>query len=373
MRFMNTKVAEGICDTVGVVQKSSKAVDDEGGYFIRVRVSINITFPLCRGRVITLENGEKHWVNFNYERLPNFCFWCGRLNYSDKNCNLWIESKGTLSLDSQQFNSSLKVAPYSAGGKNVIYVLGFYERRQPYANLEPCDSTHNPILVKETQPVTVTEIGVEGNKGGEVADMVMEASDEGNKGDKLSELILDLELFPIKDSISNGLLPIKALIILEKEVNEEPLNSKAVDSAKLFEIEINEIDEILNNSGQTSVFKGNSMILIHDDNYSHANPKRPIMGNTLHKLEISEPHIVQATVPYVATSSAPNRPSTKGKRNKQIRTKAVGIKEQSKLIGGKRSGDDHLELPRKRRLVSKGDENFSNSIVEVETQPRQSQ
>ena len=101
MRFMNTKVAEGICDTVGVVQKSSKAVDDEGGYFIRVRVSINITFPLCRGRVITLENGEKYWVNFNYERLPNFCFWCGRLNYSDKNCYLWIESKGTLSLDSQ--------------------------------------------------------------------------------------------------------------------------------------------------------------------------------------------------------------------------------------------------------------------------------
>ena len=88
VRFMNTKVAEGICDIVGDIQKSTKVVDDDGGYFMRVRVSIDITLPLCRGRVITMENGEKHWVNFKYECLPNFCFWCGRLNHSDKDCTL---------------------------------------------------------------------------------------------------------------------------------------------------------------------------------------------------------------------------------------------------------------------------------------------
>ena len=145
VRFMNTKVAEGICDIVGEIQKSTKVVDDDGIYFMRVRVSIDITLPLCRGRVITMENGEKHWVNFKYERLPNFCFWCGRLNHSDKDCTLWIESKGTLSPDSQQFNSSLKAAPYMTSGKNVIYIPGFYKRRQPYVNAEPSEVVPNTL------------------------------------------------------------------------------------------------------------------------------------------------------------------------------------------------------------------------------------
>ena len=70
---MNTKVVEGICDIVGEVQKSTKVVDDDGGYFIWVRVSIDITLPLCRGRVITMENGEKHWVNL-VQVLAEFLF-----------------------------------------------------------------------------------------------------------------------------------------------------------------------------------------------------------------------------------------------------------------------------------------------------------
>ena len=71
--------------------------------------------------------------SFKYEKLLNFCFWCGRLNHSDKNCELWIESKGTLTPDQQQFNSTLRAAPYSSAGKDVIYVLGFYEQAKPRA------------------------------------------------------------------------------------------------------------------------------------------------------------------------------------------------------------------------------------------------
>ena len=47
----------------------------------------------------------------------------------------------------------------------------------------------------------------------------------------------------------------------------------------------------------------------------------------------------------------------------------MGTKEQTKLSGGKRSGEAHPELPSKRRLVLKDDENCSNSMVEAETQP----
>lgn len=127
VRYMNRRVAEEICDIVGDVQKSVGAVDDDGGLFIRVRVFIDISLPLCRGRLITMENGEKVWVKFKYERLPNIYFWCGRLNYSDKNCELWIDSKGTLTPEQQQFDSTLKGAPYTSAGKDVIYVPRYYE------------------------------------------------------------------------------------------------------------------------------------------------------------------------------------------------------------------------------------------------------
>lgn len=52
--------------------------------------------------------------------------------------------------------------------------------------------------------------------------MVTEIGDKGNKRDGPLESNSEPELFPIKDSISNELLPIKAPIILEKEVNEKP-------------------------------------------------------------------------------------------------------------------------------------------------------
>ena len=88
------------------------------------------------------------------------------MNHNNKDCSLCIESKGTLSPNSQQFNSSLRVAPYMAGGKNVIYVPGFYEQWQPYVNLEPSEVVLNqaPVVdlskqgpAMEVQLATITK------------------------------------------------------------------------------------------------------------------------------------------------------------------------------------------------------------------------
>ena len=41
---------------------------------MRVRVRLDVTKRLVRGKKITVEEGDSRWVNFKYERLPNFCY-----------------------------------------------------------------------------------------------------------------------------------------------------------------------------------------------------------------------------------------------------------------------------------------------------------
>ena len=125
IRYMTTEVAEKLCDIIGEVVKSIGAETKERSCFMRVRVKVDIAEPSYRRRLITLENGEKTWVVFKYKRLPNFCFWCGRLSYGDRDCSLWLQSKGTLKEEDRQFGPSLIAAPYNPTNQRVIYVSGF--------------------------------------------------------------------------------------------------------------------------------------------------------------------------------------------------------------------------------------------------------
>ena len=60
LRFRNREVAEQICESVGTILLPDDAPDCDGGSFIRVRVVIDISRPLCRGRLITLDDGKEH-------------------------------------------------------------------------------------------------------------------------------------------------------------------------------------------------------------------------------------------------------------------------------------------------------------------------
>ncbi|XP_030924341.1 uncharacterized protein At4g02000-like [Quercus lobata] len=73
VRFMNQKVAAGICSQVGTIIKKSET-EGEGGSFMRVRVRVDITIPLSRGRMVSVGQGKEIWVSFKYERLPNICY-----------------------------------------------------------------------------------------------------------------------------------------------------------------------------------------------------------------------------------------------------------------------------------------------------------
>ncbi|XP_075663044.1 uncharacterized protein LOC142632548 [Castanea sativa] len=88
IRFRRRKIAEQLCEAIGEVNVGTDEAEIEGDNFMRVRVTIDISQPLCRGRVISLDSGKDLWVPFKYERLPSLCFWCGCLTHDDCDCDL---------------------------------------------------------------------------------------------------------------------------------------------------------------------------------------------------------------------------------------------------------------------------------------------
>uniref|UniRef100_A0A7N2L0X4 DUF4283 domain-containing protein n=1 Tax=Quercus lobata TaxID=97700 RepID=A0A7N2L0X4_QUELO len=117
LRFRNRRVAGQLCEAMGTVNRGEDDSAMEGDRFVRVRVTLNISKPLCKGRVITLDDGKDLWIPFKYEWLPNLCYWCGCLTYDDRGCDIWIESI---------FKTKKKVNPQSnpvQGCKPPVVVL----------------------------------------------------------------------------------------------------------------------------------------------------------------------------------------------------------------------------------------------------------
>ena len=88
-----------IGETLEAVIKPKDTGQMKCGSFMRVQVEVDITKPLCRGRKISWEQKEDGWAAFMYERLPNICYWYGHISYDDKDCVIWLSSKGFLRVD----------------------------------------------------------------------------------------------------------------------------------------------------------------------------------------------------------------------------------------------------------------------------------
>ena len=86
------------------------------GKCLRVRVKIDVTRRLIRGRKIKIEDGEDRWVLFKYERLPNFCYNCGLLDHDLKDCP---KSKGdvrNVGLAELQYGAWMRGDPVKRSG-----------------------------------------------------------------------------------------------------------------------------------------------------------------------------------------------------------------------------------------------------------------
>ena len=143
LRYMTVAVVEKICEVISDVLHLKDPKDADGGSVLRLKISIDMSLPLCRGWLVTLENDKQVWVSFKYERLPNLCYWCGHLTHVDKDCAIWIESEGTLRIDERQFGPSLRAPAFVLSRKDVIMVPGFYTDKKKAG---PSNPSHKAMV-----------------------------------------------------------------------------------------------------------------------------------------------------------------------------------------------------------------------------------
>ncbi|KAL0001421.1 hypothetical protein SO802_015202 [Lithocarpus litseifolius] len=143
---LNMRIASDIVSTAGmVISGSGDAEEFEGGNYMRVRVSIDITKPLSRGRKVEFENGEESWVGFKYERLPNLCYWCGCLTHQDQDCSLWQNRKGFMPARNQQFGPWLRAGTPNLAKRMIVRVASYEE------DVQGAVEQPSPINMQERQ------------------------------------------------------------------------------------------------------------------------------------------------------------------------------------------------------------------------------
>ncbi|KAH1113629.1 hypothetical protein J1N35_007007 [Gossypium stocksii] len=52
----------------------------------RLRINLDVQKPLPQGIFVSIDNIKRSWVPFKYEKLPMFCFGCGRMGHGFQDC-----------------------------------------------------------------------------------------------------------------------------------------------------------------------------------------------------------------------------------------------------------------------------------------------
>ncbi|TXG48219.1 hypothetical protein EZV62_027513 [Acer yangbiense] len=85
---MNRRSAKWMAKQIGRVIEIQTESKDCWGKFMKVKVQIDITKPLKRWLRLKLDKSEVIvMVSLKYERLPEFCYFCGRIGHASKECS----------------------------------------------------------------------------------------------------------------------------------------------------------------------------------------------------------------------------------------------------------------------------------------------
>jgi hypothetical protein len=158
VRRMTEESAGAIGRTLGQVERVADRDDERGGEnCIRVRVRMDITTPLCRGRILSMEEGKKRWAAFRYERLPNFCYRCGHVDHAEKDCEEGLRQRNSKTPEEFQYGAWLRAEMDRPPRKTVVVVSGIQPRARPKSAWGSQSGKATPAPSRPSSPTKETE------------------------------------------------------------------------------------------------------------------------------------------------------------------------------------------------------------------------
>lgn len=97
LKLRSNEIAKKLGDMLGKFVEVDSKESNRMGKFLRVKATIDLRKPLKRGTVIKYK-GNNLRVYFKYERLPTFCFVCGKIGHQIKDCDD-MEGKDDIDFD----------------------------------------------------------------------------------------------------------------------------------------------------------------------------------------------------------------------------------------------------------------------------------
>jgi hypothetical protein len=85
LKLRTDVVAAKLGGTIGKFVEVDSKDKNRMGKFLRIKTTVDLRKPLKRGTVITYQ-GKNLRVYFKYERLPTFCYACGKIGHQIKDC-----------------------------------------------------------------------------------------------------------------------------------------------------------------------------------------------------------------------------------------------------------------------------------------------
>ena len=113
--LLSEVVGRDIGNSMGhFIEVDKRANQSDQARFMRIRVELPVDKPLRRGGNVVGMEGDKYWVNFRYERLPTFCFFCGKMGHDLKHCNACLDGQNV----THQYGEWLRANGSAKGGNN---------------------------------------------------------------------------------------------------------------------------------------------------------------------------------------------------------------------------------------------------------------
>lgn len=81
---------------------------------IRMRIILDLSKPIKRGTKLQIGTAAPCWIPATYERLPSFCYWCGLLGHTSKDCDKlhdMEDEQGQITEDEMPYGDFLKASP----------------------------------------------------------------------------------------------------------------------------------------------------------------------------------------------------------------------------------------------------------------------